>query len=47
MIHYLVTAAQEHSIRDYLDSQGQSLAGRLSVIHYEDLPGRAQFERGT
>jgi hypothetical protein len=47
LIHYLVTAAQDHSIRDYLESQGQSLADRLSVIHYEDLPGRARFERGT
>lgn len=47
MIHYLVTAAQEHSIRDYLESRGRSLAGRVRIIHYEDLPGRARFERGT
>lgn len=47
MIHYLVTAAQEDSIRGYLDVRGKSLADRMSVLHYEDLPDRARFEPGT
>ena len=47
MIHYLVTAAQEHSIRDHLENHGRSLAHRMTVIHYEDLPDRTRFERGT
>ncbi len=47
MIHFLVTAAQEHSIRDYLDSRGKDLAGRIRILHYEDLPDRVRFERGT
>jgi hypothetical protein len=47
VIHFVVTAAQEHSIRDYLALRGKSLAGRISVLHYEDLPDRERFERGT
>ncbi|HEU4463568.1 MAG TPA: hypothetical protein VFS53_00845 [Gemmatimonadota bacterium] len=47
MIHFVVTAAQEHSIRDYLALRGKSLAGRIEVLHYEDLPDRERFERGT
>lgn len=47
MIHFLVTAAQEHSIRDYLSSRGESLAGRIRILHYEDLPAQLRFERGT
>ena len=40
MIHYLVTAAQDHSIGDYLEGRGKALAGRVRIIHYEDLPDR-------
>ena len=47
MIHFVVTAAQDHSIRDYLASRGKSLAGRIGIVHYEDLPNRERFERGT
>lgn len=47
MIHFLVTAAQEHSIRDYLNSRGKSLVGRIRILHYEDLPAHVRFERGT
>ena len=47
MIHYLVTAAQEHSIRDYLESRGKSINDRIRILHYEDLPDRVRFERGT
>lgn len=34
-------------MRDYLASWGQDLAARIKIVHYEDLPGRARFERGT
>jgi hypothetical protein len=47
LIHYLVTAAQDHSIRDYLESRGQALRDRVRVIPYEALPDRTRFERGT
>lgn len=47
MIHFLVTAAQEHSIRDYLESRGRELAGRIRILHYEDLPDRQRFDPGT
>ncbi|HJU86012.1 MAG TPA: hypothetical protein VJ788_01420 [Gemmatimonadota bacterium] len=47
MIHFVVTAAQDHSIRDYLARRGQILADRFDVLHYEDLPARPRFERGT
>ncbi len=47
MIHFVVTAAQEHSIRAYLGRRGKALADRIRVLHYEDLPDRERFERGT
>lgn len=47
MIRFVVTAAQEHSIKDYLVRRGEILAGRVDVLHYEDLPSRPRFERGT
>ncbi|HET6362228.1 MAG TPA: hypothetical protein VFH11_09225 [Gemmatimonadota bacterium] len=47
MIHFVVTAAQDHSIRDYLARRGEILAGRLDVLHYENLPDCPRFERGT
>lgn len=47
MIWFLVTAAQEHSIGDYLESRGRELADRIRVLHYEDLPDRLRFEPGT
>lgn len=47
MIHFLVTAAQEHAMRDYLDSHGAVLADRLRILHYEALPDLERLERGT
>ena len=47
MIHFLVTAAQDHSVRDYLADPGRDLAGRVRILHYEDLPGLTRLERGT
>jgi hypothetical protein len=47
VIWFLVTAAQEHSIGDYLEARGRELADRIRILHYEDLPGRVRFEPGT
>jgi hypothetical protein len=47
VIHFVVTAAQDHSIRNYLASRGKSLADRIEVIHWEELPDRRRFEPGT
>jgi hypothetical protein len=47
MIHFLVTAGQDHSVREYLARRGDILADRFDVLHYEDLPERSRFERGT
>lgn len=47
MIHFVVTAAQEHSIRAYLGRRGKSIADRFEILPYEDLPNRRRFERGT
>ena len=47
MIQFAVTAAQEHSIRAYLDRRGKALADRIEILRYEDLPFRTRFERGT
>ena len=42
-----MTAAQEHSIGDYLETRGKALTGRVRIIHYEDVQDRRRFERGT
>jgi len=47
VIHFLVPRKQEFGIRDYLALDGQSLAGRMSVWHYEDLAGRRSLPAGT
>jgi hypothetical protein len=47
VIQFAVTAAQEHSIRAYLDRRGKALADRIEILRYEDLPFRTRFERGT
>jgi hypothetical protein len=47
VIRFVVTAAQEHSIRAYLGRRGKSLADRFEILRYEDLPDRNRFERGV
>ena len=47
MIHFLVPAAQDLGIRDYLDVSGSALREDFRIVHYEDLAGRKEFPRGT
>ena len=47
MIHYLVPAVRSGGIREYLGSWGGALSGRMRILPYEELPGRAHLEPGT
>ena len=47
MIHFLVPAAQDIGIKDYLDVSGESLRNDIRVLHYEDLPKQREFVPGT
>ena len=47
MIHYLVRAAHDQGIREYLELWGLPLAERFEVVHYESLPDRPRFAPGT
>lgn len=46
MIHFVVPRSTEFGIQDYLALRGQGLAGRLEVLHYEDLPRRTSLPSG-
>ncbi|MGE5927464.1 MAG: hypothetical protein ACM357_08925, partial [Gemmatimonadota bacterium] len=47
MIHVLVPREQDWAFVNYLAGHGAGLAGRMRVLHYESLPERRTFERGT
>jgi hypothetical protein len=47
MIHFLVPAAQERGINDYLDVFGAPLREEFRILHYEDLAHQKEFPRGT
>ncbi len=47
MIHYVVPAARSGGIREYLGSWGRPIAGRMRILHYEDLPERPSLEPGA
>jgi hypothetical protein len=47
MIHFLVPAAQDLGIKDYLDVSGAALREDFRIVHYEDLLRRKEFARGT
>lgn len=47
MIHFLVPAAQDVLIRDYLDVCGAVSRNDFRIMHYEDLPCQKDFARGT
>lgn len=47
MIHFVVPAAQQGWILEYLDCWGRGLLGRMHALTYEELAGSARFERGT
>src|SRR5687768_13056745 len=47
MIHFLVPAAQDRGINDYLDVFGVPLREDFRILHYEDLSNEKEFPRGT
>jgi hypothetical protein len=47
MIHYVVPQREDYTIREYLEFWGREVAGRISVVHYEDLPARRDLPAGT
>ena len=47
MIHFLVPAAQDRGINDYLDVFGVPLREDFRILHYEDLSNQKEFPRGT
>ena len=47
MIHFLVPAAQERGIQDYLDVFGAPLREEFRILHYEDLVNQKEFPLGT
>ena len=47
MIHFLVPAAQDRGINDYLDVFGAPLREEFRILHYEDLANQKEFSCGT
>ena len=47
MIHFFVPAAQEFTIKDYVDLFGRALRHDIRILHYEDLVNQREFSRGT
>ncbi len=47
MIHFLMPREEDYTIREYLELWGRGLAGRASIVHYEDLPDRSDLPEGT
>jgi hypothetical protein len=47
MIHFVVPAASDWTIRNYLSEQGRGVADRFRILHYEDLASRRSFGRGV
>lgn len=47
MIHFIVPAAHDRMVREYLEFWGRDVAPRMRVLHVESLPSRTQFARGV
>lgn len=47
MIHFVIPAAHDRGIREYLEHWGRDVASRMRVVHVESLPGTSRFPRGT
>jgi hypothetical protein len=47
MIYFLVPAAQEFTIKDYLDLFGRTLRQDIRILHYEHLLNQREFSSGT
>lgn len=47
MIYFVVPRDQAFGMQNYLDRWARDLVGLLSVLYYEDLPGRTSVPAGT
>lgn len=47
MIHFVVPAAQDRMMREYLELWGRDVAPRIRVVHAESLPQSAHLPGGT
>ena len=47
MIHFITTAAEAYTLRDYLAPRGGAFAGRFRIVDYEQMPAWTCVERGT
>jgi hypothetical protein len=47
VIHFLVPASQDFSLREYLASWGRSIADRMRIVHYADLPALTAAPAGA
>ena len=47
MIHFVVPAAHDGMIREYLDFWGRDVAARFRVVHTESLPSLERYSPGT
>jgi hypothetical protein len=47
MIHFVVPRDTAFGIQDYLGLWGVPLAGRIQILHYEDLPRRTSLPAGA
>lgn len=47
MIHFLVPRTQDFAMRDFLEGRGAAMAGRLSILHYEEIDRVRSLPRGT
>jgi hypothetical protein len=47
MIHFVLPAASEWTLREYLSRWGAGVADRFRILHYESLADRISFDRGT
>jgi hypothetical protein len=47
VIYFLVPREQEFTIRNYLEQWAPEVANLVSILHYEELPGRATLPAGS
>lgn len=47
MIHFVVPGTQDFGIRDFLEGRGAAMAGRVSILDYEEIARARSLPRGT
>ena len=47
MIHIIVQRAHEYTVRNFTDTWGRKLRGRIVVLNYDELPHARRLPRGT